>query len=706
MKVNEQFQSNTLTRQVRDGIKYRRHKTANLKDIQSVSSVMQAELKAIEEVNVGDHVLAWDEGGRKNTVASVKRLFLTPEQPIFNLTYSVSDGESETIQATCSHPIWVIGIGWVAVNKLQVGDVLQLVSGGKAKVLQIDASEKMKDVFNFEVEGVHNYFVGSQGVLVHNSSGGVEGDMKMGGAAETIGDLSDDSDEWWDLPGVNLFSDSTEDESINTSPPRLTGTAFQKAKLSWLADGGVELVGDFITRDQRDLFRRYGGVLRNRVGNDFISASVKSRLERRAEEAVAKDVNIPIPMIHSQNGSIIVDFIHPFDVMASFEPNLSSLGSFVPHGMIIIAHGSFGDTGFRMNFFDDNRVKSVFASKIKGAVDMFGPPEFSILSMCDGGQGQLGPVIADATKGPTFAWLTPIRLSKNGILGDEVGRLPHVMYLPGNPSPVFSPGLPIYIERLHPARQMYDLERHVAEAISIESTLLDGHRSDSLSSVLGLCGPARNVALTPEISLLGSNVAFDENGFPAVYIPVGSTFTNREGSQNPDDFDRVIAATLNDNFASGKSEHTPIRAQRTDGLIVYEGEHNAVVSNQLRQMLGLELHRHAPGTGPSRPVVSDFTIADSAQLTGGTLNWETLDSQWRARQFAYAFRVEQERVVAQIMSSLSEPVRAKTSVQRLLDLYSSIPEFAQLDVWERIDTAAVLDLEMEKVFESTFKLKH
>ena len=62
------------------------------------------------------------------------------------------------------------GKGWVAAKDLHINDKLKLQNGEDAFVDEIglEQLDTPVQVFNFEVEDFHTYFVGSNGVLVHN----------------------------------------------------------------------------------------------------------------------------------------------------------------------------------------------------------------------------------------------------------------------------------------------------------------------------------------------------------------------------------------------------------------------------------------------------------------------------------------------------------------------------------------------------------
>ncbi len=71
------------------------------------------------------------------------------------------------------------------MGELAEGTVLTTVGGGEAIVAELTWREGDFEVFNFEVEGVHNYFVsapgGGDGVLVHNGCGPRNAPENIGG---------------------------------------------------------------------------------------------------------------------------------------------------------------------------------------------------------------------------------------------------------------------------------------------------------------------------------------------------------------------------------------------------------------------------------------------------------------------------------------------------------------------------------------------
>jgi YD repeat-containing protein len=95
---------------------------------------------------------------------------------VFDLDIGYPDGSFGTVTGTHEHPFWVPSLqGWVALEDLRVGMVLQTSGGDEATVLGLSFRSGDTDVFNFEVEGAHDYFVfdrsGNHCVLVHNGCG-------------------------------------------------------------------------------------------------------------------------------------------------------------------------------------------------------------------------------------------------------------------------------------------------------------------------------------------------------------------------------------------------------------------------------------------------------------------------------------------------------------------------------------------------------
>ena len=127
-------------------------------------------LVCIEEVNVGDAVLAYNPETGETEFKEVLNVWIKETDEILHV--STSDGE--TIDTTTNHPFYVEDKGWVAAGDLEIGDTLVTADGDTVEIADIEI-EKLAEpilVYNLEVEDFHTYFVGEYGVLVHNDCWG------------------------------------------------------------------------------------------------------------------------------------------------------------------------------------------------------------------------------------------------------------------------------------------------------------------------------------------------------------------------------------------------------------------------------------------------------------------------------------------------------------------------------------------------------
>ena len=124
---------------------------------------------AIETIEVGDYVWAWDE--LRNDVL-LKRVLETYVNETDELVHVFVNGEE--IVTTPPHPFYSPVKGWTDAVHLRAGDILVLVNGEYVVVekVQHELLENPVKVYNFQVEDYHTYYVAESGVLVHNSCRG------------------------------------------------------------------------------------------------------------------------------------------------------------------------------------------------------------------------------------------------------------------------------------------------------------------------------------------------------------------------------------------------------------------------------------------------------------------------------------------------------------------------------------------------------
>ena len=122
----------------------------------------------IEEIEVGDKVLSENELTGEVAVKTVTETYVNETDELIHIGVN-----GETISATPSHPFYVDKLGWTLARSLRAGDVLVLSNGELVTVewVQHEILESPIRVYNFEVENFHTYFVGENGIFVHNGCG-------------------------------------------------------------------------------------------------------------------------------------------------------------------------------------------------------------------------------------------------------------------------------------------------------------------------------------------------------------------------------------------------------------------------------------------------------------------------------------------------------------------------------------------------------
>jgi hypothetical protein len=123
-------------------------------------------LKLIAEIKVGDTVLSFDEATQTTSYQSVTALRQNEQQ--YQMV-KVTLASGQVVESTAEHPFYVQGKGWIQARFLTVGQELRLYSGQTIVLKKIDTTTRIEKVYNFTVANTSSYFVGVDGVLVHNS---------------------------------------------------------------------------------------------------------------------------------------------------------------------------------------------------------------------------------------------------------------------------------------------------------------------------------------------------------------------------------------------------------------------------------------------------------------------------------------------------------------------------------------------------------
>lgn len=129
--------------------------------------------KDIEDIRVGDEVLATNPLTGQTDARKVTRLIVTEDDKQFNeLTIETQQG-SEKLTATHEHPFWSPSERkWLEARQLKPGTTLLGADGQSVTVRANRAFGKQARTYNLTIEGLHTYYVlaGETPVLVHNSN--------------------------------------------------------------------------------------------------------------------------------------------------------------------------------------------------------------------------------------------------------------------------------------------------------------------------------------------------------------------------------------------------------------------------------------------------------------------------------------------------------------------------------------------------------
>jgi RHS repeat-associated protein len=125
--------------------------------------------KPIENVKVGDEVLAGNEETGKSEYKPVLKVFVNPDRPIWEVTIADEKGAVDSHRVTADHPYWVKQVGWLPVAALAAGMSLSASGGEDLRIVDVHPTSVIETTYNMEVAGLHTFFVGRQQVLVHNT---------------------------------------------------------------------------------------------------------------------------------------------------------------------------------------------------------------------------------------------------------------------------------------------------------------------------------------------------------------------------------------------------------------------------------------------------------------------------------------------------------------------------------------------------------
>ena len=124
----------------------------------------RTEMRAIEDLKIGDQVLAQDTSSGELGFEPVVTVLHNPPSTVLRL--ELDNGDS--IVATEIHRFWLAGQGWKMTRDLKRGDHLRVL-GGTAQVRAISVEPRQR-AFSTWKRRKSDFFVGRQGALVHDAS--------------------------------------------------------------------------------------------------------------------------------------------------------------------------------------------------------------------------------------------------------------------------------------------------------------------------------------------------------------------------------------------------------------------------------------------------------------------------------------------------------------------------------------------------------
>ncbi|MEU2429881.1 polymorphic toxin-type HINT domain-containing protein [Streptomyces sp. NPDC007861] len=130
--------------------------------------------KAIEDVEIGDSVLATDPETGKTAAKTVTAELVHHDKDLVDVVIGSEDGSTSTLHTTAHHPFWdETAHAWKTAESLTPGHELSTAAGKRAVLINTTHRAGTADMYNLTVADLHTYYVlaGATPVLVHNSNG-------------------------------------------------------------------------------------------------------------------------------------------------------------------------------------------------------------------------------------------------------------------------------------------------------------------------------------------------------------------------------------------------------------------------------------------------------------------------------------------------------------------------------------------------------
>ena len=123
----------------------------------------------IDKLKIGDYILTYNEEKGINEYKKVSYVFVFND--LDEILYTIKTDDTE-MRLTHHHRVYTYRDGkyqYLAAENLNIGDVVRYSNGEYHKIKEISHRRIGNTVYNLEVEDNHNFYVGNQGILVHNA---------------------------------------------------------------------------------------------------------------------------------------------------------------------------------------------------------------------------------------------------------------------------------------------------------------------------------------------------------------------------------------------------------------------------------------------------------------------------------------------------------------------------------------------------------
>ncbi|GAA0378051.1 hypothetical protein GCM10009541_20670 [Micromonospora gifhornensis] len=132
--------------------------------------------RPIEDVNVGDRVMATDPVAGGSVPKQVTQLHRNLDEDLTDLTVKDQDGKVTKVETTWHHPFWNASERkWTDAKDLKPGTKLLVKGQGAVTVVAVLNKLGLEEMRDLTVADIHTYYIviDDEPVLVHNCGGGV-----------------------------------------------------------------------------------------------------------------------------------------------------------------------------------------------------------------------------------------------------------------------------------------------------------------------------------------------------------------------------------------------------------------------------------------------------------------------------------------------------------------------------------------------------